>query len=134
LPDNVVEGPDAGDMVATEPGVLVQLTARSVTTLPLTSLIVAVRVFVLAAPEFVTESTAGTTVTFPTGAFIDTSVFDPLFPSLVAVTCVVPEATAVTSPVASTAATPAFVTCHVTTRPVRMPPIESFVTAASWVV
>ena len=80
LPVTVVAAPDAGATVATEPGVPVQLTARSVTTVPLTSVIVAVRLFVLAAPELVTESTAGTTVTFPTGAFIDTSVSTRSFP------------------------------------------------------
>ncbi len=51
LPVTVVAAPDAGATVATEPGVLVQLTARSVTTVPLTSVTVAVRLFVLAAPE-----------------------------------------------------------------------------------
>ena len=125
----------AGETVATAPGVLVQLTARSVTTVPFTSFTVAVRLFVLAAPDVVTESTAGATVTVPTGALIDTSVFDPLFPSLVAVIVAVPDGDAASRGRSrSPSRRPVLFDCHVTTRPVSTPPIESFVTAASCVV
>jgi hypothetical protein len=133
LPVTVVDAPDDGATVATEPGVLVQFTVRSVTTVPFTSCTVDVRLFVLAAPAFVTESLPGEIVTIPTGALVDTSVFVALLPSLEAVICVVPAATPLTSPFAFTVANDVLVTCHVTVRPVRMPPIESFVTAVSWV-
>ncbi len=134
LPVTVVEAPDAGATVATDPGALVQLTTRSVTTVPFTSVTVAVRVRVLAEPAVVTESNDGETATVPTGAFIDTIVFEPLLPSLVAVMEVDPAVTALTRPLAFTVAIPVLFDCHVTARPVRMPPIESFVTAVNCVV
>ncbi len=138
FPVTVVEGPEAGDTVATEPGALVQLTTRSVTTVPFTSVTVAVISLVLAAPDVVTESAWGATVTIPTGAFIDTSVFVALLPSLVATIGVFPRATPVTvtrapEPLGVNVASEGLFNCHVTTRPVRMPPIESFVTAVSCV-
>jgi len=114
LPVTVVEAPDAGATVATEPGVLVQLTERSVTTVPFTSVTVAVRTRVFAEPAVVTESDDGVTVTVPTGAFIDTSVFEPLLPSLVAVMEVDPAATALTRPLAFTVAIPVLFDCQAT--------------------
>ena len=134
MPVSVVEAPDAGATVATEPGVLVQFTARSVTTVPFTSVTVAVRTRVLAEPAVVTESDDGETLTVPTGALIETIVFEPLLPSLVAVMEVDPAATALTRPLAFTVAIPVLFDCHVTARPVRMPPMESFVVAVNCVV
>lgn len=55
-----------------------------------------------------------------------------LFPSLVAVIDAEPTATPVTNPVAETDATVAALLDHVTVRPVRMLPAESFVVAVSW--
>ena len=55
----------------------------------------------------------------------------PLFPSLLAVMVVVPAATAVTRPLASTVAAALLLELHVTTRPVSTFPFASFATAAS---
>lgn len=130
VPVTVVEPPEGGETVAA-PDVLVQFTTGFVTRVPCTSFTVAVTVLVLLEPVVVTESTVGETATDPTGTLIDTSVFDPLFPSLVATITVFPTATAVTRPVALTVATPVLFDCQVTTRPVSTPPAASFVTAAS---
>jgi hypothetical protein len=59
---------------------------------------------------------------------------DPTRPSLVPMMFVVPNATAVTSPVADTVATAVFELDQVTTRPVSTPPIESRATALACVV
>jgi hypothetical protein len=140
FPVTVVEAPDVGETVATAPGLLVQFTTRSVTTVPFTSVTVAAMVLVLAAPAVVTESAVGATVTLPTGAFIETSVFVAFLPSLVAMMGVFPTATPVTvtgAPellVAGSVASEGLFNCHVTTRPARMPPPASFVTAVSCVV
>ena len=131
FPDSVVLAPLPGETVATEPGVLVQLMVRSVTTVPLTSLTVADMTF---DPDVVTESPSGATDTDPTGALIERSVFAPLFPSLVAVIVVLPAVTPVTRPAAVTVATAVLLDCHVTVRPVSTFPAASFVTAASCVV
>ena len=134
FPVMVVDAPDEGEIVATEPGALVQFTTRSVTTVPFTSVTVAERVRVLAAPAVVIESEAGATLTFPTGAFLDTRLFEAFLPSLVARIDVVPAVTPPTRPLAFTVAMPGLTDCQVTTRPVRMPPAESLVTAVNCVV
>src|SRR6267143_2382862 len=58
----------------------------------------------------------------------------PLWPSLVAVMVAEPGTTAVTRPLGFTVATLVLLLVHVTVRPVRAPPAESFGVAVSWTV
>src|ERR1043165_4391251 len=74
---------------------------------------------------------AGATVTEATGTAFTVMVADALLPSLVAVIVAEPAATAVTSPVADTEATPLALLDQLTTRPVRTLFAESFVVAES---
>jgi hypothetical protein len=134
FPVTVVVAPLAGETEAIAPAVLVQLTTRSVTTVPRTSFTVADIVSVFAGGDVVIESLERTMDTDPTGAFVATTVFAPLLPSLVAVIVAVPAATPLTNPVESIDATVGLFDCQVTTRPVSTFPAESFVTAASFVV
>ena len=59
---------------------------------------------------------------------------DPLLPSLVAVICAEPAATAVTSPDPETVATAVLFEPHVTVRPVSVLPLASFSVAVACVV
>jgi hypothetical protein len=110
-----------------------QLTTRPVRVLPFASRVVAVSCAVLPTVSVVEE---GETVTVATGAGAGAiTVTDalPVFPSLVAVTCAEPAATAVTNPVfAFTEATFEFELDHVITRPVSVLPLASRVVAESW--
>jgi hypothetical protein len=75
---------------------------------------------------------AGVTVTDATGAGgLTVTVADPLTPPLVAVTDELPADTPVTSPVALTVATVGDPLTHVTGRPVKVFPAESFRVAVS---
>ena len=131
-PVTVTVGPLLGETVANDGCVLAQLTTRSVTTVPFTSLTVAVSCAVT--PPVVTESDAGATVTLPTGAMVETIVTEVVFPSLVALMFAEPAATPVTSPVELTVAAAVLSELHVTTRPVSGAPVESLVVALSCVV
>jgi len=77
---------------------------------------------------------AGLTVTDATGTFDAVRVAVPLLPSQAAVMIAVPAATAVTSPVPFTVATPALLLVHVTVRPVRTFPLASLGVAVSCAV
>src|SRR5438552_2073523 len=74
---------------------------------------------------------AGLTVTDATGTTATVMAALPLLPSLVAVIVAVPAARPVTSPLVLTVATAALLLVQVTTRPVRVLPAASFVTADS---
>ena len=132
IPVTVVVGPLLGETEASVGWRLAQLTIRSVTTVPFTSLTVAVSCFVI--PPVVTESDAGATTTLPTGAAMETIVTEFVLPSLVAVMCATPAATPVTRPVPSTVAADVLSDAQVTMRPVSVAPVESLVTAESCVV
>jgi len=77
---------------------------------------------------------AGLTVIAATGTFVTAVADVPLFPSLVAVIVAEPAVTPVTNPLALTVATAALLLAHVTTRPLRAVPFESFGAAVNWVV
>jgi hypothetical protein len=67
------------------------------------------------------------------GAEVTVSAAEPLFPSLVAVICAEPTATAVTSPVPETVATAVLFDAQVTVRPVSVAPFASFSVATACV-
>src|SRR6266581_78072 len=110
--------------VATLGASLDQVIVRPESGLPLASSGVAVSCWV---PPTKIVAAVGLTVSDATGIVTVTAAVG-LLPSLVAVTFAVPAATAVTSPLASTVATPAASVDHVMTRPVRTLP------SASWSV
>src|SRR6266705_1787769 len=110
--------------VATLGASLDQVIVRPESGLPLASSGVAVSCWV---PPTKIVAAVGLTVSDATGIVTVTAAV-ALLPSLVAVTFAVPAATAVTSPLASTGATPAASVDHVMTRPVRTLP------SASWSV
>src|SRR5206468_1171691 len=77
---------------------------------------------------------AGLTVTEATGTIVTVIAAVPFLPSLVAVIVAEPAATPVTRPVVLTLAIAVLLLAHVTTRPLKILPAASFVTAAScWV-
>src|SRR3989442_4986689 len=119
------------DTVATAALLVAHITTRPVRGLPFASFGVAVSCTVCPAA---TLAGAGVTVTEATGATVTVTVAVPLFPSLVAVSVAVPGATALTSPVADTVATPAALVVHVTARPVNTLPAESLGVAVSCTV
>src|SRR6266480_1017113 len=82
-------------------------------------------------PPTTIVAAAGLTVTEATGTTITVIAAVPLLPSLVAVIVAEPAATPVTKPLLLTVATAVLLLDHVTTRPVRVPPAESLVTAES---
>ena len=111
------------------------VTTLSVTTVPFTSVTVAVSCVVPAVPEVATESGFGEMRTLATGALVEMTLADPVFPSLVAVIVVAPAVRPETTPVvASMGATAGAVDAHVMTRPVSTLPTESLVTAVRVVV
>jgi len=77
---------------------------------------------------------AGVTVTEATGAFVTVTADVPLFPSLVAVIVTEPAATPLANPLAETVAMAALLVAHVTARPLRAVPFESFGVAVNCVV
>src|SRR5207249_3930673 len=115
--------------VATPVLLLAQVTTRPVNAVPPASFGVAES---CTACPTCTLGAAGLTVTDATGAFTVVIAVVPLMPSLVAVIVVGPAATPVTSPLPSTAATPALLLTHVTTRPVKGAPVESCSVAVNW--
>src|SRR6266566_1412673 len=110
--------------VATLGASLDQVIVRPESGLPLASSGVAVSCWV---PPTTIVAAVGLTVSDAMG-IVTVMAAVALLPSLVAVTFAVPAATAVTSPLASTVATPAASVDHVMTRPVRTLP------SASWSV
>jgi len=107
-----------------------QVTVRPVSTVPLTSVSVAVNCCVGVTPS-TRLAVGGVTVTVLTGASVTVIEDVPVFVSLVAVMVVVPAATAVTNPFTSTVAAAGLLEIHVTTRPVSTTPFASLVTALS---
>jgi ABC-type amino acid transport system permease subunit len=130
----IVTGPPAATAV-TKPvlltvatAVLLELhvTARPVSTLPLTSVSVAVSCCVGVIPK-TRLAEDGLTVTALTGASVTVIEDVPVLVSLVAVIVTgPPAATPVTRPIASTVATALLLEDHVTVRPVSTLPFESF--------
>src|SRR5438132_1327648 len=116
------------ETVPTAPLLVVQVTARPLSRLPLASLRVAVSCTV---PPTYMLGAVGLTVTDATGTFATVTLAVPLCPSLVAVIVTAPAATPVTSPVADTLAIAAFELVHVITRPVNTFPAASFGVALS---
>jgi hypothetical protein len=94
-----------------------QVTGRPVRTLLFTSLVTALSSCVGVIPS-TKLAEAGVTVTVLTGAIVTVIDDVPVFVSLVAVIVVLPAATAVTRPFASTVAAAELLEVHVTTRPV----------------
>jgi hypothetical protein len=110
-----------------------QVIVRPVTTVPFASLVTAVNCCVGVIPR-TRFAVPGVTVTVATGASDTVSEEVPLCPSLVAVIVVLPAATAVTKPLASTVAAAVLLETHVTTLPVSTLSFASFVTAVNcWV-
>jgi hypothetical protein len=107
---------------------LAHVTARPDSALPPASRGVAVSWTVCPVVRF---ADAGLTLTDATGT-VETVIAEvPLFPSLVAVIVVEPEATPVTRPAPLTVATAVLLLAQVTTRPVSVLPAASFVAAES---
>jgi len=119
------------ETVATAVALDVQLTTRPVSTLPLASFKVTVSD---CEPPAMIVAVLGVTTTEATGTGVTVIVAVPDAVPLVAVIVVVPGATAVTTPVADTVATPGVVELHVTVRPVRTLPSLSLSVAVSVVV
>ena len=113
-----VATPDV-DTVAMLALLVVQVTGRSVTVVPLMSLTVAVKVVV---PPSMTEALDGETVTLPTGRSDTVTVAVPVLVSLVAVIVAVPGSRPVTTPDDETEATVGALDDQVTVRPVRVLP------------
>src|SRR5438876_2946076 len=107
---------------------LAQVTTRPLSELPRESFGVAVSGTV--APTKM-PATAGVTVTVATGTVVTVMADVPFFPSLVAVIVAEPAATPVTNPLVLTVATAVLLLTHVTVRPVRGVPFESFGVAVS---
>jgi len=111
----------------------VQVITRPVRTLLFASRVVARSWTVLPTCRLTLAGATDTDAT-ETGAGVTVRVEEPLFPSLVAEIVAVPAATAVTSPVCTTVATPVFELCHVMRRPVSCVPVESRSIADAWAV
>jgi hypothetical protein len=110
----------------------VQVTGRSVTTVPLASFTV---IDSAAVSPTCRLAVGGCVVTLATGTLVTVTAELPLFPSLVAVIDADPTDTPVTTPVvASTVATGVLFDDHVTTRSVTVAPFASFTVAESVVV
>ena len=108
------------------------VTARPVSTLPLASCSVAVKV--VPAPPTVVVLDGGATLTVATGAAVTVTLAVPVFPSLVAVMVALPADTPVTTPVDETVATFVALDVHVTVRPVSVVPFASVNVVANVVV
>jgi len=116
------------ETVATPVALLDHVTVRPVRTLLAESVVVALSC-VLPPTRRATE--AGVTATDETGTMVTVMAAVPVLPSLVAVMVAEPAATAATTPLAETDATPGALLDHVTGRPFRMLLAESFVVALS---
>jgi hypothetical protein len=106
------------------------VTGALATVAPFTSRTVAASVVVNAT---LTDAEEGVTITLPTGGAVTVTLTVPTFPSLVAVTFVVPAPTAVMSPVCETVATFAFPVCQVTGRWSGFPCPSRGVAVTCWV-
>jgi hypothetical protein len=120
----VMRPPD--DTVATAGALVVHVTTRFVTTVPLASFTVIVGVAVCPTTR---GMLVGCSVTFPTGIAVTVTVDDPLFPSAVAVIVAVPGATPVTTPLPITVAVDGLLVVHATGRSVTTVPFASFTVA-----
>jgi hypothetical protein len=125
-----VATPDA-DTVATVMSLDAHVTTRPVRTFPLASLVVAVKV---AVEVLATLAVDGATATVATGTGVTVTTALPDFPSLVAVTVVVPATKPVTTPAELTLATSGLLDVHDTTRFVTTVPLTSVTVAVSGVV
>jgi len=117
--------------VATVGLLLAHVITRPLKGLPLASRGVAVSCTVC---PTVTVAVGGLTVTDATGTLVDVMAAVPFALSHAAVMMAAPAASAVTSPVPFTVATPALLIVHVTTRPVKTFPFASFGVAVSCAV
>src|SRR5439155_24086554 len=122
-----------GETVATAGALEVHATVRpdSVSVLPAASLSVMPSCTV---PLAGTIAVAGLTTTDATGTSVTVAAALPAFPSLVAVIVAVPAARPLPSPLLLTVATLALLLAHVTGRPVKVPPAESFSVAVNCAV
>src|SRR5439155_601034 len=109
----------------------VHATVRPVSVLPLASFSVTLSCTVPLAGTIVV---AGETATEATGASVTVTVALPVLPSLVAVIVADPAVPPVTRPLVLTVATLVSLVRHVTVRPVKAPPAESFGVAVSCIV
>jgi hypothetical protein len=107
------------------------VTARPVSALPLASLVSAASCWVAPVTMLADK---GVMVTDATGTAETVIVALPLFPSLVAVICAVPGASAVTAPLGETVATADLSELHVTERPLSAWPAASVIAALAWLV
>jgi len=107
-----------------------QFTVRPESVLPEASFGSAVNTWV---PPTITGVDGADRVTLATGAGLTVSVALPVFPSLIAMICTDPGATAVTLPVVDTVATALLPELHVTLRPFSIDPVESRVVAVACV-
>src|SRR5947207_618883 len=114
--------------VATEALLVDHVTTRPLRVAPVASLVTAESCCV-APTRMVADG--GFTVTDATGTSVTVMAEVPFFPSLVAVMIALPADPPVTRPLELTVATEALLVDHVTTRPVRVAPAASFVTAVS---
>jgi hypothetical protein len=117
-----------GDTVATDGASELHTTARSVSALSPASLSVAES---CAVEPATTSDVAGVTITVATGIGLTVIVAPPVLPSLVAVICAEPVASAVTTPLKETVATLVLSEDHVTMRPVSTLLLASTVVAVS---
>ena len=119
--------------LATDAEPLAHDTGRPVKVFPAESFSVAVSWTVFPTPIL---GVPGVTVTDATGAgvVVTVTVAEPLTVPLVAVMVALPAATPVTSPLEFTLATDAEPLAHVTGRPLKVFPAESFSVAVSWTV
>src|SRR5438094_213765 len=120
-----------GLTVATAVLLLAPATVRAVSALPAESFGVAVSCTVC---PTVRLAVAGATATAATGTDVTVIAALLLLPSLVAVIVAEPAATLVTRPLGLTRATVVSPLAHVTVRPVKVPPAESFGVAVSCTV
>jgi hypothetical protein len=119
------------DTVATAVLLVLHVTTRPVSVLPLPSNVVA---FAWEVPTAVIDVGVRLTATDATGTAVTVIDAVPVRPSLVAVMLAAPTDTAVTRPLVLTVATPALLELHVTARLARTLPFASFVSAVScWV-
>src|SRR5437016_2688002 len=123
-----------GPTVATAVLLLPHVTVRPVSALPAESFGVAVSCTVCPTRMLAVAGETATEATDATGTSVTVTVALPAFPSLVAVIVAVPTTTLATSPLPLTVATLGLLLDHITVRPVRVPPAESFGVAVSWTV
>src|SRR5881409_4101462 len=113
---------------------LAQVTVRPLSTFPAPSFRVALSWRLAPRSRVAVAGLITTDATDATGTLETVTVAVALCPPLVAVIEAEPAATPVTKPLALTVATAALLVAHVTARPLRAVPFESFGVAVNWVV